>query len=167
MADTRSPTAGKDDGELDLLSVLPRLIQLGNVLNRGRLFERAVEGAGVALDRPAMSILVTLQMAARPLRVGEIATRMQVVGPHVTRQLHELERRGLTRRVPDPHDQRARLVEQTPEGAAVVGRYLQTVLGWFGDALAEWSAQDRQAFGRLLDRFASDLTARLEALDEE
>ncbi|MFC4533123.1 MarR family winged helix-turn-helix transcriptional regulator [Sphaerisporangium dianthi] len=171
MADTRSSTTDDaddaDDGELDVLAVLPRLMQLGNVLNRSRLIERAMDAAGVALDRPAMSVLVTLQMAAHPLRVGEIATRMQVVGPHVTRQLNELERRGLTRRVPDPHDQRARLIEQTPEGAAVVGRYLQTVLNWFGDALAGWSEQDRRAFGSLLERFASDLTTRLQALDEE
>src|ERR1044072_4904003 len=102
MADT--PPPAPDDGGLDLLSVLPRLMQVGNVLNRSRLIERAMEAAAVTLDRPAMSVLVTLQMAARPPRVGETAARMQVVGPHVTRQLHELERRGLTRRVPDPHD---------------------------------------------------------------
>jgi DNA-binding MarR family transcriptional regulator len=168
MANTQPSNAGDgDDHDVDLLAMWPRLARLSTVLNRGHLFERAVEGTGVALERPAISLLVVLQTAGTPLRIGEIAKRMQVVGPHVTRQVQGLERRGLTRRVADPHDQRARLIELTPEGAAVAGRYLQTVLGWFNAALAGWPAQDRQTFGRLLGRFADDLTARLAALDDE
>ncbi|MFE3706881.1 MarR family transcriptional regulator, partial [Streptomyces scopuliridis] len=89
-------SAAPDDGrELEVLAVLPRLTQLGNVLNRGRLVERAMETAAIHVDRPAMSVLLSLHMADGPLRIGEIAARMQVVGPHVTRQVNELERRGL------------------------------------------------------------------------
>jgi DNA-binding MarR family transcriptional regulator len=166
MDDTQS--AG-DDGtpDLDLMAVFPRLTQLGRVLNRSGLVELAMERVGLGLDRPAMSVLVTLKMSDRPLRVGEIAERMQVVGPHVTRQMNELERRGLAHRVTDPDDQRARLIELTPEGAAAAERYLRTVLGWFTDVLADWPARDRQDFGRLLGRFADDLTARLAAIDDE
>ncbi|MFB9835279.1 MarR family winged helix-turn-helix transcriptional regulator [Actinoallomurus acaciae] len=165
MDTTRS--AGDDGPDLDLMAVFPRLTQLGNVLNRSGLVARAMEQVGLDLDRPAMSVLVTLKMTARPLRVGEIAERMQVVGPHVTRQMNELERRGLARRATDPDDQRARLIELTPEGTAAAERYLRTVLGLFTDVLAGWPAQDRQDFGRLLGRFADDLTERLAALDEE
>jgi DNA-binding MarR family transcriptional regulator len=149
------------DGRLDPSAVLPRLMQLGNALNRSQLTERAMDQVGIQLDRPAMTVLVTLQLAGRPLRVGEIAARMQVVGPHVTRHLHGLERRGLVRRVADPDDQRARLIELTPDGGAAAGRYLQTVLGWFADAMADWAEDDRRAFGSLLTRFVDDLTARL------
>jgi DNA-binding MarR family transcriptional regulator len=152
--------------ELDLLAVFPRLTQLGTLFNRSRLMERAMEQVGLDLDRPAMSVLVTLRSADRPLRVGEVAERMQVVGPHVTRQMNELERRGLVRRLADPHDQRARLIELSPEGGEAADRYLRSILGWFGDVLAEWPAQDRRDFGRLLGRFADDLTARL-AADED
>ncbi len=155
-----------DDGRLDPLTVLPRLLQLGTVFNRNQLVERAMDRAGISLDRPAMTVLVTLRLAPRPLRIGEIAARMQVVGPHVTRHLHELERRGLARRVADPDDQRARLVELTPEGSAAAGRYVATVFGWFTDAVADWSDEDRRTFGRLLSRFVDDLTTRLSALDD-
>lgn len=165
MDATRS--AGDDGPDLDLMAVFPRLTQLGNVLNRSGLVERAMERVGLGLDRPAMSVLVTLKMADRPLRVGEIAERMQVVGPHVTRQMNELERRGLARRATDPDDQRARLIELTPEGAAAAERYLRTVLGLFTDVLADWPARDRQDFGRLLGRFVDDLTTRLATVDEE
>lgn len=156
----------KDDGRLDLGEVLPRLMQLGAVLNRSQLMEQAMDQVGIPLDRPAVTVLVTLRMAGRPLRVGEIAARMQVVGPHVTRHLHELERRGLVVRVTDPDDQRARLIELTPEGDAAAGRYVRTVLSRFTDAVADWSDEDRRTFGHLLTRFVDDLTARLADTDD-
>lgn len=146
---------------LDPAAMLPQLMQLGTVLNRSQLIERAVEHAGLRIDRPGLTVLITLRMADRPLRVGEIATRMQVVGPHVTRHLHDLERADLVRRVTDPDDQRARLVELTEKGAGASGRYLEALLGWFAEAIADWSEEDKTAFGRLLSRFVDDLQAHL------
>lgn len=145
-----------------LAGLLPRITQLSAVLTRGRVVERAVAAAGIDVDRPALSVLITLHTAGGPLRVGEIATRMQVVGPHVTRQVNELERRGLVHRVADPVDQRARLVEMTSGAADAVGRYLREVLGWFSGAMAGWSEQDRADLTRLLGRMVDDLTAQVE-----
>jgi DNA-binding MarR family transcriptional regulator len=168
MNDTSgSASDGRAEHDFDLLAVFPHLARLSSVFNRGRLPERAMERTGLTLDRPAMSVLVILRLADRPLRIGEIAQRMEVVGPHVTRQLNTLERRRLARRVTDPHDQRARLIELTPEGAAAADRYLGTVLGWFAEAMAGWSTEERRTFGRLLARFADDVADRLAALDDE
>ncbi|MDX3660928.1 MarR family transcriptional regulator [Streptomyces sp. ID05-26A] len=146
---------------LDPAAMLPHLMQLGTVLNRSRLVERAMEQVGIPVDRPGLTVLITLRMAGQPLRVGEIATRMQVVGPHVTRHLHDLERADLVRRVVDPDDQRARLVELTEKGAGVAGRYLGAVLGWFAEAVGDWSEEDKETFGRLLGRFVEDLQAHV------
>ncbi|MGW2255755.1 MarR family winged helix-turn-helix transcriptional regulator [Kitasatospora sp. NPDC001660] len=140
------------------------MMQLRALLNRGQLYERATEAAEVTLDRPAMTILVTLDTAERPLRVGEIATRMQVVGPHVTRQLNNLEKRGIIKRVPDPDDQRARLIALTPPGQHLVDRYAAVINGWFAAALTEWPAQDREEFVRLLGRMIDDLTTQLDTV---
>jgi len=68
---------------------------------------------------------------------------MRVAGPHVTRQVHLLERRGLVRRLADEHDRRARPIALTPEGAATAERYLSAVLGRLDEALRDWSAEDR------------------------
>ncbi|MCZ9339663.1 MarR family transcriptional regulator, partial [Streptomyces sp. TRM76130] len=106
-------------------------------------------------------------LADRPLRIGEIAERMQVVGPHVTRQVQELERRELVRRIADPHDRRASLIEPTEEGAAATDRYTATLVGWFTESIAHWPEQDRADLGRLLRRLAVDATGRLAALDSE
>ncbi|MFF4381699.1 MarR family winged helix-turn-helix transcriptional regulator [Kitasatospora sp. NPDC001547] len=149
----------------DLLAALTRISRLGAAMTRGRLVERATEAAGLGRDRPAVGVLVTLRTAGKPLRIGEIADRMQVVGPHITRQVQALEKRDLVRRIPDPHDARARLIEPTEAGAEAANRYLAFLLGWFGDTLADWPAQDRDDLLRLLARFTDDATARLALLD--
>jgi DNA-binding MarR family transcriptional regulator len=149
-----------------LTGLLPRLTQLSNTLNRGRLYERAIAAAGVAMERPAITILAILNTADRPLRVGEIARQMQVEGPHATRHVHGLEQRGMVERVVDPDDRRARLIALTPVGESVVERYLSVVLGWFGDALSTWSREDRQHLDRLLGRMVDDLTGHLAKIDE-
>ena len=146
----------------DLLGrLLPRLTQLGAVLTRSRVIEDAQRAAGPSLERPAIGVLTALRLAASPLRIGEIAERQQVAGPHVTRTVTGLEQRGMVRRVTDPGDHRARLVELTDEGAAAADRYVQTVLRWFTEVLAEWSEEDRRELGRLLGRLVDDITARI------
>lgn len=145
----------------DLLDVLPRLTQLSAALSRGQLAQQATDATGLNLDRPGMTILVTLANAGTPLRVGEIADRMQVVGPHITRQVQALEQRGLVQRIADPNDKRASLIEPTPAGTQAAQTYLTTVLGFFREVVAEWPAQDRADLGRLLGKLADDITARL------
>lgn len=151
----------------DLLAVLPRITQLSTAITKGRLTERATDAAGLALDRPAMGVLLSLRTADQPLRIGEIADRMQVVGPHVTRQVQALEKRGLVRRVADPHDRRASLIEPTEGGTEAANRYVTSLLGWFAEALADWPQQDRDDLARLLTRLADDVTARLARFDTE
>jgi DNA-binding MarR family transcriptional regulator len=148
-------------------AALGQINRLSGAVTRGRLAERATEAAGLSVDRPAVSVLLTLHAADGPLRIGEIAERMQVVGPHVTRQVQELERRGLVRRVADPHDRRASLIEPTEQGASATDRYSASIIGWFTDAIGDWSDRDRNELGRLLGMLAKDVTARLARLDED
>ncbi|MFI0507469.1 MarR family winged helix-turn-helix transcriptional regulator [Streptomyces albogriseolus] len=150
----------------DLLAVLPRFTRLSSAFNKGRLVDRAAEAADPSLDRPAVGVLVSLLAAGEPLRIGEIADRMQVVGPHVTRQVQVLEKRRLVRRIADPRDRRASLIEPTEAGNEAAHRYVASLLGWFAEVLAGWPRQDRDDLLRLLARFADDVTARL-ALPEE
>ncbi|MGW4058170.1 MarR family winged helix-turn-helix transcriptional regulator [Amycolatopsis sp. NPDC004747] len=161
MADT-------DAGDVsDLRAVLPRLLQLGNLMNRSGFGERAMKRIGADLDRPGLSIILALHMTGKAMRVGEIAERMRVAGPHVTRHLHVLERRRLVHGLADPDDRRARLVELTADGAEIADRYVTTLLGWFGDALSGWDPQDRRTFYDLLLRFTDDLAAFLSKSGEE
>jgi DNA-binding MarR family transcriptional regulator len=153
--------------ESDLVArVFPRLTQLGAVMNRSRLVEEAQRAADPSLDRPGLGVLIALRTAGSSLRIGEIAERQQVAGPHVTRTVTALEQRGMVRRVTDPADHRARLVELTDSGAAAAERYMQAVLRRLTGALADWSEQDRHELGRLLVKLADDITAHLGAPGE-
>jgi DNA-binding MarR family transcriptional regulator len=153
-------TSGNDT----LMGLLPRMTQLSSTLSRGQLFEHATTAAGLTLERPAVTILVILESAGRPLRVGEIATRMQVAGPHVTRQLNSLQQRRLVKRVPDPDDQRVRLITLTPTGEQLIGRYLRVINGWFDQALSAWPESDQRDLVRLLGRLVDDLSAHLDTV---
>jgi len=143
----------------DLMAVLPRISQFSKTLDRGELVDRALADTGVALDRPSMSVLSSLSMAGEPLRDGEIARRMNVSGPQVTRLVHDLERRRLARRVSDPEDGRARLVELTEAGSDAATAYVRSILGAIGGALTDWSADDLRTLGTLLSRLIDDLNA--------
>ncbi|QGN33810.1 MarR family winged helix-turn-helix transcriptional regulator [Microlunatus sp. Gsoil 973] len=160
------PSSPLEDQFADVMAVLPRISRLGSSLNRGELVERALRASGVSLDRPSMTVLMSLRMADGPLRIGEIARRMEVAGPHVTRLVHELERRGLAKRVADPDDRRARLVELTPAGADAATGYMHGIFGWFGEALADWSADDLRTLGALLSRLIDDLSAHAARTDD-
>jgi DNA-binding MarR family transcriptional regulator len=145
-----------------LFSLAPRLAQLGAALNSNWLHVRATELAGITLERPALQILGILQASGKPLRVGEIATEMRVEGPHVTRQVHNLERKGLVHRVVDPDDRRARLVELTPEGDEVNSRYREVVMTWLSHAFDSWSKQDMDDLVRLGGRMVDDFLVFLQ-----
>jgi DNA-binding MarR family transcriptional regulator len=55
-----------------------------------------------------------------PLRVSELAVREQLTQPGMTILLNRLEADGLARRIADPTDRRATLVEITAAGAELV-----------------------------------------------
>ncbi|GII84642.1 MarR family transcriptional regulator [Sphaerisporangium siamense] len=159
----QDPAGGTDD---QVLTVMPRLAQLSNAISRGRLIEHAMKTARVEVDRPAFSVLVSVHMAGKPLRISEIAEQTQLVQPHVTRQVQQLERHGLVRRIGDPNDRRVSFIEPTDEGKAAADRYARTLINWFTGAIAHWSDPDRADLGRLLARFAEDITAHLATLEE-
>lgn len=147
-------------------ALLARLGALGTAASRGSLYETAVAATGLALERPAINILSVLNAADGPRRVGEIATEMQVEGPHITRHVQRLEQRGLVRTVTDPADRRARLVEISPAGQEVIDRYLAVIFGWIDSALDTWSGEDRDQLFRLAGRLFDDLARQLAAFEQ-
>jgi DNA-binding MarR family transcriptional regulator len=55
-----------------------------------------------------------------PCRLGAVATALGVAPRSVTSKVDDAEKAGLVRRIPDPHDRRATLVELTPQGRSTV-----------------------------------------------
>ncbi|WP_084965455.1 MarR family winged helix-turn-helix transcriptional regulator [Thermoactinospora rubra] len=152
--------------DADLARTVESMRLLIRALDRGKASRRLAEAVGQPLDKPSLHILTYLFEAGEPRRIGAIAEGMQVEGPHVTRNVAALERRGLVSRVQDPADGRAWLIALTPEGYEVTRRCREVTSGWFGEALANWSEEDRAQLSELLARFSADMADTIRKLTD-
>lgn len=91
--------------------------------------------------------------AAQPLRMADIAARLEVVPRAATSMVDGVERSGLVARRPDPGDRRSLLVELTPAG--------QRLLEEIADARAESA---RHVLGGLDDSQRAQLLEIFRAL---
>jgi len=69
-----------------------------------------------------LRLLRTLDRCERPRRLGELAAALDVAPRSVTSKVDQAEDDGLVRRVPDPDDRRATLVELTDAGHDLLDR---------------------------------------------
>lgn len=95
--------------------------------------------------------LSTLKMLLHDgVRVGEIARNLGVKVPSATEQIIKLEKAGLVRRVPDPHDSRAVRVVLTREGRAAVDSANEQRNAVMAEILRTLSDSERQALAAAL-----------------
>ena len=67
-------------------------------------------------------VLALRQLAAQSHTLRALAQRLSADPPYVTLMVDDLEQRGLVRRMPHPHDRRAKLVELTASGRTAAAR---------------------------------------------
>lgn len=77
------------------------------------------------LTLPQWRVLVVIGQRRTPLRVGEIASRIDASLPSTSRILRRLERRGLITTRRDERDRRATLVRLTPTGVSARRKVMQ------------------------------------------
>ena len=73
----------------------------------------------VALDAEGLTVRrfrALRELSRGPLRMGELAARIEVRTPSAVTLVQKLEEEGLARRSPDPGDNRATVVALTPAG---------------------------------------------------
>jgi DNA-binding MarR family transcriptional regulator len=90
-----------------------------------------------------MGVLFRLEIS--PATPGQLAERERVTPPSMNRTLNALEQAGLVARSPDPDDARRVNVTLTAEGAELIAETRRLRTEWFGDRLAELSADERAA----------------------
>ncbi|MEC3913044.1 MarR family winged helix-turn-helix transcriptional regulator [Nocardia sp. CDC160] len=144
-----------DSGHIvDLERALARVAYL---LTRVRRHDQAMVRCGVTMDRASVPLLRLLADADEPMRLGELATRLDVEAPHVSRQIQRLEKAGFVERVADPDDRRAQRVRPTASGIRAVEAIREVLRGWMRDALADWSSEDLKQLAvlnhRMVDAF--------------
>lgn len=132
-----------DTGPLEVLS---RVSRLARQLDRARAAAFAAHG----LDGWEFDVLAALRRSGTPYRLspGQLAGLTLVTSGTMTNRLDRLAARSLLRRLPDPDDGRAVIVELTSQGAAIAGATIADLVGLERELLAGLSAADR---GRLAD----------------
>jgi MarR family transcriptional regulator, organic hydroperoxide resistance regulator len=93
------------------------------------------------------------------LRGGELACRLGVEPPTVTKMLRRLENFGLVERRPDPADARSFRVYLTREGRALEGPVSRCFERAEEKTLAGLGPSERQEFARLLAKMRDGLKA--------
>ncbi len=132
------------------------------LVSQGRVIEEVLRRSRIELSRPDVQFLHALLEAEDGVRPGDLADRMQVDAPTVTRRLQLLEARHLVRRTADPLDRRAHLVQLTPAGARMIERAMAVFHDWLEEVLADWAEGEREQFASLLERFTVDVYSTIE-----
>lgn len=91
------------------------------------------------------------------LRGGELAVRLRVEPPTVTKMLGRLERCGLVERRRDPEDARSLRIYLTGDGRALQGPIARCWQRAEEKTLAGMSAEERQVLHRLLTKIRGNL----------
>lgn len=129
---------------------------------------RSWRSVGRRVPNAAHSTLALLQLAGLldegEHRIGEIAELRGVDQSVVSRQVAELQARGLASRRPDPSDRRAGLVSLTPDGHRLVGRTRARGRALVRSALERSDAADVHTVARLVAALAEDIEARADEL---
>jgi DNA-binding MarR family transcriptional regulator len=144
--------------EADAAEILRAITRISYLITRARRHDRVRTVAAVPLDRAAVMVLGQLAEAG-PARPGELAARLGVEAPHITRQVQRLQQAGYADRVPDPGDRRAQLIQLTPAGRAAADRIRQAGTTGMQTALAHWPPQERHQLATLLHRMVDDFLA--------
>jgi DNA-binding MarR family transcriptional regulator len=140
------------------------LSRISHLLTRAKRHDRAVTEAGVAVDRAAVPLMRVLAEADEPMRLGELASRLEVEAPHVTRQAQRLERMGYLTRVADPDDRRATRVRLTAHGRETVEAIRRVGRRWMSEALADWTPEDLRLLAALNHRMVDDFLSHAERI---
>jgi DNA-binding MarR family transcriptional regulator len=150
---TGDTTIGEIDGSL---------LSVARVMNQVRVHAKLRAEAGVDIDRAGAAVLYKLLVEGESLRLCDLAERLGIDSPAVTRKVQQLEHLGLVVRSPDPVDGRASRLLLTPQGRRSIERLLGARRQWLEDLLSAWPEADRQEFSRLLQLFAATIEEDVE-----
>ncbi|MEU0113576.1 MarR family transcriptional regulator [Streptomyces bobili] len=110
--------AERPDLDTTAMEVFGRVSRLARAM--GDRMEKAYAGLGIS--RGEFDVLATLRRSGEPYALSprQLSATLMLTTGGMTGRLDKLERAGLLRRSPDPHDRRGLQVTLTEQGLAVV-----------------------------------------------
>lgn len=128
------------------------VVDLARLLHRNQVHLTVAARLKLPVERAGQELLRVLAGAEEPLRINDLAERLKVRSPHVTRQVKQLEDLELVVRARDSADQRAQRITITPAGREVVERLDKVMVGWLRESLGDVPVDDWEAAIRVIDR---------------
>jgi DNA-binding MarR family transcriptional regulator len=133
--------------DFDVDYELVRFVRRARAYAMGQLSEIHPE-----LDYNTFVLLLAIRDMNGGVQASELAEEMQVHKSTVSRAVGTMERLGLIERVTHPDDARARLLTVTDDTQARIDAFRVSSHAWLADRLADWTADERATFARLLAR---------------
>jgi DNA-binding MarR family transcriptional regulator len=106
---------------------------------------------------PSSLPLAKQLLGTQAMRVSDLASCVELDTSTVSRQIKQLEDKGIVERTADPGDGRASLVRLTEHGREIVIAGFRRRFDRIRTALEPWSEADRTKLQALLTRLAADL----------
>lgn len=103
------------------------------------------------LDYSGYLLLYAIIEAKDGIRGTELAEAFGVHKSTISRAIANLEKLGLTERVPDPVDGRAQLLSPTDAARAKIGAIQERGHTWLAGILQDWSVEERTSFAASLE----------------
>ncbi len=91
------------------------------------------------------------------MRLSDLAAKVELDASTVSRQIKQLEDKGLVERTADPDDGRASLIQLSPAGHRTMQAAFHRRFERIKAVLEPWSQQDKDLLQELLSRLAADL----------
>lgn len=150
--------AVRPDLDTKAMEVFGRIFRLSRTM--GDRMERAYAPYGIS--RGEFDVLATLRRAGEPhtLSPRQLSATLMLTTGGMTGRLDKLERAGLLRRSPDPHDRRGLQVTLTEKGLHLIDEAVGAGLATQSEAL---SALDDEQADRLADLLRELLAGTPEA----
>jgi DNA-binding MarR family transcriptional regulator len=122
------------------------------------------------LNRAMVEVLATLRSHGPTHRLSPttLCQLSLVTSATMTNRLDRLEQEGLVRRLPDPNDRRALLVELTPKGLALIDEVISAVMVQRAQQVSALDQGEQRLLAELLRKLLLSLDApdpRAEGLD--
>jgi len=134
-----------DDDPPQLAELLVRVARRLQRSSMAELGPMGLTGAGARVIR-------YLEAASHPVRMADIAARLEVVPRTATSIVDDLEGARLVTRAIDPRDRRSILVSLTPDGALLLDRVAQARRRTAEVTFSRLSAAERAELTRMLAR---------------
>lgn len=137
------------------------LVFMAMVIQAGRRYRAQLDDElrDVGIGTAAMETLSTIEVLPKPITQTEVAARMGIEGPTLTRMIKKLESDGLVLRRRDANDGRANVIELSGAGRTLLEKALVIASRFRRATLADASSYEMEAGRDMLERIISRLRA--------